>query len=70
MKEVKSSNGETELQTQEYAPAGPARIRSTSYVATYQDVYKALEELRESVDTLKAQIASLQMSAPRGIPKP
>lgn len=53
MKEVKGSGGEVELQTPEYAGVGPVRDD---------------RDLRKRVETLEAQVRSLQLAMPKGIP--
>ncbi len=51
----------------EYVPAGPVRIRTTSMVER-QDAPDA--RLLARIEVLEAQVKSLQMAAPKGIPSP
>ncbi len=50
----------------EYVPAGPVRIRTTSMVEPRQDAPDA--RLLARIEVLEAQVRSLQMAAPKGIP--
>lgn len=86
MKEIKSKSGQTEIQTDEYAPDGPVRLPpvvpdtrgrlngdgSKSAIVperpTYTDpmwIVREHEALVARVRILEAQVASLQVSAPR-----
>jgi hypothetical protein len=49
VKEIKASNGETELQSAEYAPIGPVRV----------DVAGEILALRKRIETLEMRVASL-----------
>lgn len=60
MKQIKSANGEVELQTPEYALRGPVRTASGNPLA---DAIRRITVLEE-------QVASLQLAMPRELPKP
>lgn len=68
MKEIKSANGEIELQMPEYANGGPVRVDTTA--RQMADIVRHLDILHTRILTLEAQVTSLQCSAPKGIPKP
>ncbi len=60
MKQIKSANGEVELQTPEYALRGPVRTAAGNPLA---DAIRRITVLEE-------QVASLQLAMPRELPKP
>lgn len=70
MKVVKGSNGETELQTPEHMPVGPARIAGVSDRERLAWAMRTIDIVLMRVCVLEEQVGSLQMAAPRGIPKP
>jgi hypothetical protein len=55
--------GEVEGHMPEYAPVGPVRIANAALEREHHDLVRR-------VRVLESQVASLQMAAPRGIPKP
>lgn len=70
MKVVKGSNGETELQTPEHMPVGPARIAGVSDKERLAWAMRTIDLVLLRVGVLEDQMASVQVALPRGIPKP
>jgi hypothetical protein len=72
VKEI-NDKGERQLQPREYAPRGPAPSAPVDLIANVIARIKVLEEQNteqaRSIAKHEEQIASIQMSLPRGIPK-